>query len=126
MAIGVMRGTAAYAKIAATADWVLDAADPWSVAPTLTTRPVIVQEAGMYGRSCRSSRRRWRTRSSAPTVSTPPATHQGRQGGNGALVSTYFPTASHGEILLPTATGTAMVTQAIGFLTSLGALLPAP
>ena len=42
-----MRGTAAYAQLAATADWVLDPADPWSIAPGLRDTPVIVQEAGI-------------------------------------------------------------------------------
>jgi hypothetical protein len=123
--IGVMRGTAAYAQLDATAAWVLDAADPWSVAPSLRTRPVIVQEAGM-------------------DMVIPPvfeealaqaifgdagldAMHhaQGRQI-DGTIVSTYFPTASHGDLLSSSAVGVAMATQAIGFLTSLGTILPAP
>ncbi|MCU1280990.1 MAG: putative lipoprotein [bacterium] len=124
--IGVARGTAAYAQLAATAAWVLDPADPWSVAPSLRPKPVIVQEAGM------------------DMVILPPfeealaqaifgasgldAAHhaQGRQSSNGALVSTYFPTAAHGELLSGSPVGVAMVTQAIGFLASFGALLPAP
>ena len=123
--IGVMRGTAEYAQIDAAATWALDAADPWSVAPGLRDKPVIVQEAGM------------------DMVIPPPfeealaeaifgpmgldAMHhaQGKQA-NGMFVSTYFPTAGHGEILSGSATGIAMVTQAIGFLTSFGAVLPAP
>ncbi|HWE28121.1 MAG TPA: hypothetical protein VHB97_08975, partial [Polyangia bacterium] len=51
---------------------------------------------------------------------------QGRRSSDGALVSTYFPTAQHGELLSSSPTGVAMVTQALGFLTSFGALLPAP
>jgi hypothetical protein len=50
---------------------------------------------------------------------------QGRQT-NGAVVSTYFAAAHHGDLVSTTAAGMAMVTQALGFLTSFGAVLPAP
>ncbi|HSN33964.1 MAG TPA: hypothetical protein VLU41_14850, partial [Ideonella sp.] len=124
--IGIMRGTAAYAQFAGAASWALDAADPWSVAPELRGKPLIVQEAGM------------------DTVIPPQfeaalsqaiygamgvdamGNAQAPQTSNGALVSTYFPSATHSELLLGTATGTAEVTQALGFLTSFGAVLPAP
>ena len=56
-------------------------------------------------------------------VSMPCTTRKGKPS-NGALVSTYFPAAPRRP--LPTATGTAKVTQALGFLTSFGAVLPAP
>ena len=126
MSIGVMRGTAAYAKLDATADWVLDAGDPWSVAPTLRNKPVIVQEAGMDTVILPEFEAAL-SRAIFGADGLDAAGHaQAPQSSNGALVSTYFPAATHGEILLPTATGTAMVTQAVGFLISFGALLPAP
>jgi hypothetical protein len=124
--IGVMRGTAAYAQLDATAAWVLDPADPWSVAPTLRQKPVIVQEAGMdmvilpvFEEAL--------AQSIFGAMGLDAAHHaQGRQSSNGAFVSTYFPTASHGDLLSASPVGVAMVTQALGFLTSFGALLPAP
>ena len=51
---------------------------------------------------------------------------QGLKGSTGTFVSTYFPTASHGDLLSLSPVGVAMGTQALGFLTSFGALLPAP
>ena len=124
--IGVMRGTAAYAQLDATAAWVLDPADPWSVAPSLSTKPLIVQEAGMdmvilpvYEEAL--------AHSIFGDSGLDAAHHaQGRQSSNGALVSTYFPTAGHGSLLSGSPVGVAMVTQAVGFLASFGALLPAP
>jgi hypothetical protein len=124
--IGVMRGTAAYAQLDATAAWVLDPADPWSVTPSLRSKPVIVQEAGMdmvilpvFEEALAQS---------IFGVAGLDAAHhaQGRQSSNGAFVSTYFPTAAHGEVLSGSPVGVAMVTQALGFVTSFGALLPAP
>ena len=124
--IGVARGTPEYAQLDATAAWVLDPADPFAVAPSLRDTPVIVQEAGM-------------------DMVIPPifeealaqaifgnagldANHhaQGLQSSNGALVSTYFAAAHHGDLVSTTASGMAMVTQALGFLTSFGTVLPAP
>ncbi|HEY2748294.1 MAG TPA: hypothetical protein VGL86_26910 [Polyangia bacterium] len=124
--IGVMRGTAAYAKLDATAAWVLDPADPWSVAPTLRTTPVIVQEAGMDMVILPEFEAALSQAIFGPSGVDAAGHAQAPQSSNGAFVSTYFPSASHGEILMPTATGTAMVTQAVGFLVSFGALLPAP
>jgi hypothetical protein len=51
---------------------------------------------------------------------------QGRQSSDGALVSTYFAAAQHGDLVSTTPAGMAMVTQVVGFLTSFGAVLPAP
>ena len=124
--IGVMRGTAAYAQVNATADWVLDPADPWSVAPSLRDKPVIVQEAGMDMVILPEFEAALAHAIFGADGLDAAGHAQGRQSSNGALVSTYFPMASHSELLKPTATGISMVTQAVGFLVSLGALLPAP
>ena len=124
-AIGVMRGTAAYAQLDATAAWVLDPADPWSVAPRLRQKPVIVQEAGMDQVILPIFEEDLAESIFGPMGLDAMHHAQGKQT-NGTFVSTYFPTAGHSELLMPTATGQAEVTQALGFLTSFGAVLPAP
>ncbi len=124
MSLGIMRGTAAYAKLDATADWVLDAADPWSVAPTLRSTPVIVQEAGMDMVILPQFEAALSQSIFGPNGVDAAGHAQAPQSSNGAFVSTYFPTASHTELLLPTMAGTDMVMQALGFLTSFGAVVP--
>jgi hypothetical protein len=125
--IGVQRGTPAFAELAATARWVLDGIDPFSVGRRLgQSRPVILQETGM------------------DTVLPPPfqeelgltlfgptgldAMHHllGRQN-DGTVASTYFPAANHGTLLsgMPPEESVPMRTQAVTFITSGGATLPA-
>jgi hypothetical protein len=125
MSIGVMRGTAAYAQINATADWVLDPADPWSVAPGLRSTPVIVQEAGM-DMVILPQFEAALAHAIFGAKGLDAAGHAQGQTTSGTLVSTFFPQATHGEILLPTATGHSMVVQAVTFLVSGGMTLPAP
>jgi hypothetical protein len=141
MMIGVRRGSAAYAQVVATARWVLDAVDPWSLArfvqrTPLTSyvtsavnapKPIVLQVPGL------------------DTVLLPPfqedlglalfgpsgldAMHhlQSRRN-DGVFVSTYFPTATHGTLLSaqPMSEGVPMRVQAVTFTASGGAVLPPP
>ncbi|MDB4965124.1 MAG: Lipase-like protein [Myxococcales bacterium] len=124
MSIGVMRGTPAYAQIVATARWVLDPTDPFSVAPFLRSRPIINQEAGMdtvippvYEEAL------------AQAIWGPmglDAMHHAR----GALAdrttffSVYYPAATHSSLLTgtPAPDATNMQADAFGYLLSFGAV----
>ncbi len=126
MSIGVMRGTPEFAQLAATVDWIIDPADPWSVAPLIREKPVIVQEAGMDMVIPPIFQEALSLAIFGPMGVDAMHHAQGKQLSNGAFVSTYFPSAGHSELLMPTATGQAEVTQALGFITTFGQLLPAP
>jgi hypothetical protein len=121
--IGVMRDTAQYARVAGLAAWIVDPADPFSVSPSLRARPTIVQEAGMD----QVIPPQFQADLALAIFGALDAqNHAQGKDGQGNFVSTYFPTAQHGDLLSPTAVGVAQQTQAIGFLTSFGALLPPP
>ena len=124
-ALGVQKGTAEYAQVAATVTWALDAADPWSVAPGLRDKPVIVQEAGMDMTIPPPTEEALALAIFGPMGVDAMHHAQGKKN-DGTFVSTYFPTASHSELLTGSATGLAEVAQAIGFLISFGGALPTP
>jgi hypothetical protein len=122
-AIGVMRDTAQYARVVGLADWILDPADPFSVSPSLRARPTIVQQAGMD----QVIPTQFQADLAFAIFGALDAQgHAQGKDGQGNFVSTYFPTAQHGDLVAPNAVGVAEQTQAIGFLTSFGALLPPP
>jgi pimeloyl-ACP methyl ester carboxylesterase len=138
MAQNIMRGTPAYAQLVATARWVLDPVDPWSVARMINRAPsfsyvtgtpnapklTIVQEAGMdtvippQYEAAVSSQLWW-------PMGVDAAGHAQGKRADGTFVSTYFPDATHGTLLsaMPSA---AMRTQAVTYVLSAGAALPAP
>lgn len=134
----ITRGTAEYAALLNTARWVLDPVDPWSVARMIQRAPsfsyltaatnapklTIVQEAGMdtvippQYEAALAGELGW-------PMGVDAAHHaQGRRS-DGGLVSTYFANANHGTLLsaMPNAS---MQTQALTYLLSAGAALPAP
>jgi len=138
--IGVQRNTPAYAQLDATARWILDPVDPWATARFVQRMPlrsyvtgvpnavkaVIDQETGM------------------DTVIPPPFQealgmalfgtagtdgmgHLQGQRSDGTFASTYFPLATHATIVSgqPASEGVPMRAQAITFIASGGAVLPA-
>jgi hypothetical protein len=140
-AAGIMRGTPQYAQLVATARWVIDPVDPFSVGPNIVRRPALSYVTGV-----RNSPKPVIVQETGMDVVVPPqyqealafavfgpsgldAMHHalGRTTG-GSLVSTYFATGVHGTFLTlqPMDVGISMRTQAFSFLATFGAVLPAP
>jgi hypothetical protein len=134
----IARGSPAYAQLVQTARWALDPVDPWSVARFIVRAPsfsyvtgtanppklAIVQEAGddhvilpAY-EAALSSELWW------PSGVDSDGRAQGRRR-DGSLVSTFFADATHTTLLsaMPSA---AMRVQAVTYVLSDGAELPAP
>ena len=121
MSIGVMRGTPAYAQVVATARWVLDPTDPFSVAPFLRSRPIINQEAGMDTVIPPIYEEAFAMAIYGPSGLDAMHHAQGKLV-NGTVFSVYYANAMHGSLLAatPNADEARMQTDAFGYLLSFG------
>jgi hypothetical protein len=136
MALGITRGTAAYAQLVQTADWVLDPTDPFTVGRLIRRAPsfsyvtgaanppklAIVQEAGLDTVvppefEAALSQSIW----GASGVDA--AGHAQGANAAGTFVSTYFPDAVH-TTLLTAMPSPSMRIQAVTYVLSGGAMLP--
>jgi hypothetical protein len=137
MANGIMRGTPEYAQLVQTARWITDPIDPWPTARFIRRTPAIsyltmmrnapklaiVQEAGLDAvippqYEAAVSSEVW-----FPNGVDAAGHAQGADAG-GTFVSTFFPTATHGSLL--TGMPATMRVQAVTYVLTAGASLPAP
>lgn len=138
MAQNIMRGTAQYAQLVATARWVLDPVDPWSVARMINRAPsfsyitgtpnapklAIVQEAGMDTVIPPQYQAAVSSQLYFPNGVDQAGHAQGKRA-DGTFVSTFFPDANHGT-LVSAEPSPAMRVQAVTYVLSAGTQLPAP
>jgi hypothetical protein len=135
MSIGIMRDTAAFAELRATATWILDPIDPFAVGQLVTRRPlasgvpkrVIVQSAGR-DTVIATPLQALVAREILGPSGLDAAGHPIGQTSGGETASTFFPDAVHGTLLSgqPPASAAAERAQAFEFITSAGARLPSP
>jgi dienelactone hydrolase len=140
---GIMRDTAAYNQLAATARWILDPSDPFSVGRRIAIAPVTSYLSGARNMAKLAIVQE----SGADPVVLPPFVQdvtlevlgpagidvsghsQATAVGATGPTSTFFPTGTHGTLRLPVPTplvNQSMQTQVVGWVTSSGTTLTTP